>query len=256
LVKLTIMDRASSPLDTTLSHYRSRFESKPVLRLIYEDFGRRIAGARIHGTTLEIGGGAGTLPENGSQVISSDIQFAPWLNLVADAQRLPLADRSLANIVMVDVLHHLEFPLYFLREAARVLRPGGQVIMIEPAITPGSTLFYRLLHQEPVDMSVDPLISGALNPDRDPYDSNQAIPTLIATRYHKQLAMLIPELSLTRIEWFSLFVYPLTGGFKPWSLVTCRTARLGLALERRMEGALGRLLGFRLFMVFERSATL
>jgi 2-polyprenyl-3-methyl-5-hydroxy-6-metoxy-1,4-benzoquinol methylase len=44
----------------------------------------------------------------------------------------------------VDVLHHLEFPVVFFREAARVLRPGGRVLMVEPAITWGSSFFYRL----------------------------------------------------------------------------------------------------------------
>ena len=34
------------------------------------------------------------------------------------------ADGVAANIVMVDVLHHLEFPLVFLREAARGLKAG------------------------------------------------------------------------------------------------------------------------------------
>ena len=58
-------------------------------------------------------------------VVATDIQFAPWLDCVADAQRLPLADATAANIVMIDVLHHLEFPVVFFREAARVLRPGG-----------------------------------------------------------------------------------------------------------------------------------
>src|SRR5207253_869867 len=85
----------------------------------------------------------------------------------------------LLRMVMVDVLHHIEFPAVFFREVSRALRQGGRAIMVEPAITWGSTLFYRLIHHEPVRMSADPLAEGTPNPQRDPYDSNQAIPTLI-----------------------------------------------------------------------------
>ena len=93
-------------------------------------------------------------------MIATDIQFAPWLDAVADAQHLPFAPGSAANIVMIDVLHHVEFPVAFFREAQRVLRPGGRVVMVEPAITWGSALFYRFLHHEPVRMSAAILDDG------------------------------------------------------------------------------------------------
>ena len=51
--------------------------------------------------------------------------------------------------------------------------------MVEPAITWGSSLFYRLFHHEPVRMSADPLTVGKPDAMRDPYESNQAIPTLL-----------------------------------------------------------------------------
>ena len=95
------------------------------------------------GPTLEVGGGSGNFKLFAPDTVSSDILPAPWLDLVCDAQRLPFADASFANIVMVDVLHHIGSPLRFLKEAARVLRPGGRLIFCEPAITPLSGLFYR-----------------------------------------------------------------------------------------------------------------
>ncbi|HEY6604115.1 MAG TPA: class I SAM-dependent methyltransferase, partial [Xanthobacteraceae bacterium] len=141
-----------------LADHRSIWERKPVLRLVYDDFYDRIAAACRPGLTIEIGGGIGNLKRRLTDVVATDIQSAPWLDCVADAQRLPFADRCAANIVMVDVLHHLEFPVVFFREAARVLRPGGRVLMVEPAITWGSSLFYRLFHHEPVRTSADALV--------------------------------------------------------------------------------------------------
>ena len=165
--------------------------------------------------------------------LASDVQFSPGVDLVTDAQRLPFCDRSLGNVVTVDVLHHLEFPIRFLREAARVLRVGGRVVLVEPGITVGSSLFYRYLHREPVDMSANPLMDGEPNPVRDPYASNQAIPTLLATRYRRTLEQAVPQLQLSAVEWFSLFTYPLSGGFQRWSLISPGMATYGLAVERR-----------------------
>jgi len=124
--------------------------------------------------------------------------------------------------------------------------------MIEPAITWGSTLFYRLLHQEPVRMSADPLVLGAPDPGRDPYDSNQAIPTLLVSRGRDRLARLVPSLSITRTVWFSFWVYPLSGGFKSWSLLPDEVGRFILGIEKKLEPALGRFLGFRLLTVMAK----
>jgi SAM-dependent methyltransferase len=240
----------SEPLDC----FRETWAQKPALRLIYADFYDRIAARCLPGRTIEIGGGIGNLKQRLGDVITSDVQSAPWLDCVADAQRLPFASACAANIVMVDVLHHLEFPLVFFREAARVLHPGGRVIMIEPAITWGSTLFYRLLHHEPVRSRAEVLMEGTPRPERDPYDSNQAIPTILATRERERLHRLLPALRIKMAEWFSFAAYPLSGGFQPWSLLTPDFARRLLAVERKLEPALGRLTGFRLMLVVEKIA--
>lgn len=235
----------------TLREHRDIWESKPALRLIYADIFDRIAAACGPGPTLEIGGGIGKLKARVPDVISSDIQFSPWIDLVADAQKLPFNSGTFGNIVMVDVLHHVEFPMKFLRTAAEVLRPNGRLVMVEPAITWGSALFYRYLHQEPVDMSANIFVDGEPNPARDPYAANQAIPTLLAnnsTRFHQ----MVPDLKLADTSWFSFVTYPLSGGFKPWTLVSEAMARMGLKLERVLEPLVGPSLGFRMLIVVER----
>lgn len=239
-------------MSESLANYRSVWKQKAVLRTVYDDLFGRIANCCVPGRTLEIGGGIGNLSAKIDGMISSDIQFAPWLDLVADAQKLPFSDGAISNIVMLDVLHHLEYPALLFREASRVLRPSGRLIMVEPAITAGSTLFYRILHQEPVRMKVDPLLEGAPDEGRDPYDSNQAIPTLIATRYREEFHQKFPALTISEVKWFSFLAYPCSGGFKSWSLMSEPVARVFLWLERRVERAIGRLFGFRLLLVVEK----
>jgi SAM-dependent methyltransferase len=242
------------PPAEALARYRELWDHKPVLRVIYDDFYDRVAAHCSAGLTIEIGGGIGNLKQRLGNVVATDIQLAPWLDCVADAQRLPFAPAAAANIVLVDVLHHLEFPLLFLRETARVLRTGGRLIMVEPAITWGSTLLYRLFHHEPVRTSAAVLAPGTPDPGRDPYCSNQAIPTLLVTRERDRLHCLIPELRIIRLDWFSLAAYPLSGGFKAWSLISAEFARRLLRFERKIEPMLGQSMGFRMLLVIEKIA--
>ena len=154
---------------------------------------------------------------------------------------------------MVDVLHHIESPLRLFAEAARVLRPGGRLIACEPAITPLSGLFYRRFHDEPVDMAADPLKTADRAGPKDPYDSNQAIPTLLAGRYREACRRAVPELELEHIDYFSFLAYPLSGGFREWSLIPAAAARPLLAVEWMMRRLFGQLAAFRLLAVYRRT---
>jgi SAM-dependent methyltransferase len=237
-----------------LHNYADVWERKPVLRAVYGDLYDRLVPECHPGTTIEIGGGVGNLKQRLSDVIATDVQYAPWLDCVADAHNLPFATGAAANVVMVDVLHHLEFPALFFREAARVLRPGGRLMMMEPAITYGSTLFYRLFHHEPVRTSAEVLAEGTPNPDRDPYDANVAIPTILVTREHARFHARFPELRIVRVVWFAFAAIALSGGFKRWSLITAGAARRLMQFERAVEPLIGRLAGFRVMIVIEKNA--
>jgi SAM-dependent methyltransferase len=235
------------------SSHRQIWASKPVLREVYAHLYRRMAAACTPGLTIEVGGGSGNFKQFAPDVVSLDIVHETWLDLVADAQALPLRSASVQNIVMLDVLHHIEYPIRFLREAARVLTPGGRVIFVEPGITPLSNIVFRAFHEEPVDTNVDPLADGLPDPTKDPYAGNQAVPTLLTREYAERLRQLVPSLDVKTIKWLSLFAYPLSGGFKRWSLISVGAARRLLRLEDRIETVLGPLCGFRLMAVLERT---
>jgi len=238
--------------DLRPADYRAIWSEKPVLRVVYTNYYARMRAACIDGPTLEIGGGSGNMKDFAGDVVSTDIVPADWLDTVCDAQALPFADASFANIVMVDVLHHIARPARFLTEAERVLRPGGRVIMVEPGITPLSSIFFRLFHDEPVDMREDPL-DQTPPPAKDPFEGNQALPTRLFGRDRNRLASRYPNLRLRQRRWLSLFAYPLSGGFRRWSALPAAFAPALIGLENLLSPLLGPLMGFRLFAVLEKT---
>jgi SAM-dependent methyltransferase len=237
------------------SEYREIWDKKPVLRAVYRDYYRRIDAQRRRGLTLELGAGSGNLKEELPEVIATDITPSKWLDAAVDAQAMPFADGSVTNIVGVDILHHFERPRRFFTEAQRVLAAGGRIVLVEPAITPISWLFFKAFHPEPIDMRADPLDEGAPTPGRDPFESNQAIPTLLAGRRRGELERAFPGLRVVARTRLSLFAYPLSGGFRRWSLVPAWLVRPLLALERLLQPVLAPIMGFRLFLVVERGPT-
>ena len=230
---------------------RTVWDEKPVLRTVYKHLFGQILAELAPGSVLEIGGGSGRFKEVCPQAFVTDLHASPYVDKIADAQSLPFEDASYDNIVMLDVLHHVPVPRQFLAEAQRVLRPGGRLIMLEPAITPGSYLFYKAFHPEPVDMSVDPLSANPLS-TTEAYDSNQAIPTLMVTKFKDQVAREFPKLKLIKSKWSSFVAYPLSGGLRPWSAISDGVAKSVLNLEDKVPNAIGRVLGFRVLIVLER----
>lgn len=50
----------------------------------------------------------------------------------ADAARLPFPNATFRSVFVRDLLHHLDSPTAALAEAARVLQPGGRLVLLEP----------------------------------------------------------------------------------------------------------------------------
>lgn len=225
-----------------------------MLRAVYADYYRRILTWCQPGSTVEIGAGSGNLKEHVPNVIATDVVSSPWLDAALDAQSMPFPSDSIANIVGIDVLHHIEYPRHFLAEAQRTLQPDGRIVLVEPAITPVSWVACKLAHPEPIDLDADPLVDGRPAPNRHPLDANQALPTLLAGRHRARLEREFPELRVVWRQRLSVLVYPLSGGFRPWSLIPSRIVGPILRLERGLAPLLGRLMAFRLFLVIEKHA--
>lgn len=99
---------------------------------------------------------------------------------LADMYRLPIADASQDAVTMQMVLHYAEDPAAALAEAARVLRPGGLLVLADLAPHGRAELLDRLAHRWPgFD---DAAIAGWLGEARCALAHARTIPGPLAAR--------------------------------------------------------------------------
>jgi len=220
-----------------LHEHRRLWRAKPVLARVYEPWFSALLDAVPHGgRVLEAGAGPGFLKDAARARrpdlcwIASDLHRTPWNDLAADASRLPLAAGSVDSVVGLDVLHHLAAPAAFFAEAARVLRAGGRLALVEPWITPLSWVVYRFFHQEDCRLSVDPWDPFPTS-GKDSFDGDAAVPWKIvrATPPGRwgELGLRPPQVARV-----NAFAYLLSLGFRPASLLPEGSAPALIAADR------------------------
>ncbi len=125
----------SNVFDTVASRYDSVTSSYAIQRRM-EFFVLHAKGA-----CLEAGGGTGAiskaLMEKGYAVTTTDI--SPRMveeikkkgieAVVCDAEHLPFPDASFNTVISSEMIYYLDHPELFLREAQRVLKPGGVLLL-------------------------------------------------------------------------------------------------------------------------------
>jgi len=82
---------------------------------------------------LSVGGGPGR--EN-PRVINLNLEAFDSVDLVADATNLPLVDESIDTVTANAIIEHLPNPGDLIREAHRVLKPGGYCQLMVPFLFP------------------------------------------------------------------------------------------------------------------------
>ncbi len=229
---------------------REIIAGKSFLRRIYQEWYQGITDSLPagDGPILEIGSGAGFLREYIPGLIRSEIFPCPEIDAILNALTLPFADRSLRAIVMTDVLHHLPEPRIFFTEAARCVRVGGRISMIEPWVSSWSRRIYQHLHSEPFlpearewsFPSTGPL-SGA----------NGALPWILFERDRAQFEGEFPQWAVRTIRPQMPFRYLVSGGVSMRSLMPGAAFGLWRGLENLLHPWMKHLAMFA-FVVLER----
>ncbi len=184
---------------------------KRFLRRLYEDWyaALRAAVPAGPGAVLELGSGGGFLREVIPDLVTSDVFPVPGVDQVVDAHELPFEDGALRAVLMTNVLHHLADVRRFFREAARCVRPGGVMALVEPWNTPWSRFVYRHFHYEPFD----PATASWTFPATGPLSgANNALPWILFARDRERFLAEFPQWRIETVRPIMPFRYLLSGG--------------------------------------------
>lgn len=207
-------------------------QKKRILREIYVQhylFFQQQLLSCLSGVKLELGSGGGFIREILPEAITSDVVALPALSVVAQGEDLPFCDASLAAIMMVNVLHHMQDVGRFFSEATRCLKPGGVILMVEPANTLWSRFIYKTFHHEPFDPGQ---ADWKLPQGGRMSVANDALPWIVFVRDKQKFLAEHPNLEIGLLENFMPFSYLISGGLSKPQLIPSAAFFLVRGLER------------------------
>jgi len=235
----------------------SCWENKPVLQIIYTDFYKLIKqqlNIKDEGITLELGSGPGNIKTVIPNAICSDLFDNPWIDKVENAYKLSFDNQSILNIILFDVFHHLEYPGTVLQELYRVIKPGGRVIIFDPAMSLTGLIVYGLFHHEPLGIykKIKWNMPEGYNPWHTPYYAAQSNvqKVFFSKRYRKKIGMW----NIKHIRKLPYIAYVLSGGYSKPLLLPEKYYSLIRKHESVLECMPG-LFGTRALVVLEKPFT-
>ncbi|WP_157756762.1 class I SAM-dependent methyltransferase [Plantactinospora sp. KBS50] len=157
--------------DTTLQYVDSPYHAlrrQLIGEALVEALDGVDVGTPARGALLELGCGARSIFDSvgdlGRTTVVADLSWSALSELKAERHRLlrldasgplPLADRSVAGVVAAELIEHLYHPGDLLAEIARVLRPGGVLVLSTPNLATVQDRVRFLFGRSP--RQVDPL---------------------------------------------------------------------------------------------------
>jgi len=213
-------------------------QERPLLRGIYQHWYRvlledeaSVPGPRDQGELVELGSGGSLLREACPRVITSDL-VEGVADRVIDGRHLPFRDGSVRALFLTHVFHHIPDVEQFLREAQRVLVPGGVIAMIEVPHTPMARFFFHHFHPEPYDDRAD---SWAFDQNDAMMDSNQALSWIVFCRDRARFERLFPDLCVDPPGFLPWLSYLASGGVTRRNLVPGFLVPVFRALDRLLR---------------------
>ena len=193
--------------------YKEIWDGDPVLRRLYQDLWARgmvwLQGQPI----VELGGGGGFIRECYPDVIASDLLPYPWTSLLCDATRLPFRDASVSGYISVAFFHHCPSPWRLFQEIDRTLKPGGRMVILDPAATPFFRLVRPLSTPESLGLSEFPFERDELVQEHPLLEANVARATLVFERYVDIFKREFPRLEILSTETTNCFTHFVAGSF-------------------------------------------
>lgn len=159
-----------------------------------------------------------------------------WLDKVVDAMNLPYENESIDFLILSNVIHHVSQPLVFLKEAQRILKKGGKIIMIDVKCSLAVRLLFRLLDHEGYSYDVDVFdTSIRVNDPDQPWLANNAVCDLLFE--NKDLFEKKTGFKILLDKPIEFFVFLFSGGISN-EFPTIRLNRFFLTLLSRLDSFL------------------
>jgi SAM-dependent methyltransferase len=214
---------------------REMIRSKPLIKRCYDLWYQHLLADAMSvapksqgGLLVELGSGSGYFKDLCPELITSDV-VEGVADRVIDGRKLPFQDGTVRALFLTHTFHHIPDIEAFLREADRVLVPGGVISMIECANTPFAKFFFSKIHPEPFREDAP---DWTFPQTHSMLDSNQALSWIVFFRDRKRFEALYPGFEVGTPKLLPWLSYLLSGGVNLRSLIPNRFARVGVLLDR------------------------
>lgn len=242
-----------------LEQSAQKWRSSTGLQLVYADIYREIADHLPDGPALELGSGIGNGKEFIPHLVTSDIDKTPYVDRAENAYDISPdnSGQPWAGIIAVDVLHHLRKPFAFFASASKALRPGGRILLTEPAATAFGRIFYGLFHHEPMQPAlIQPPFEFAPNGPGEEF-ANMGMGVGLFRRKREETDKRLADIGLraVSITCRDVLAYPLSGGYSKPQLLPTPVIKAILAADKSLPQCILKRTGLRMLIVIEKNAT-
>lgn len=201
---------------TEILENEKHWQRKPILKTIYHDFHREIAGclsALEAPLVVELGSGIGNIKDIIPHALRTDLFPNPWLDQTENAYQLSFGNETVSDLILFDVFHHLRYPGTAFQEFRRVLRPGGRVLIFDPFISLLGMIVYGALHHEPIHWNQ--IIDWNAPKDWDPKQTDYYAAQGNATRvfFGRLASTLFKDWTIITRRRYSALSYVASGGY-------------------------------------------
>lgn len=207
---------------------------------------------------VEVGCGTGLSKEfiRAGSYLLTDVSDYEWLDVTqVDALATPFEAGEFDFVVSSNMIHHVPRPVQFFREMARILKPGGRLIIQEINASLAMRVLLRLMRHEGYSFEPDVYDEATICTDAsDPWSANCAIPNLLFDDL-MQFEERIPEFRAIHHEYRECLALVNSGG------VIAKTACIPLprallklvgGLDRILSGVLPGVFALQRQIVLER----
>jgi SAM-dependent methyltransferase len=194
----------------------------------------RFIGPHDRGVEVGCGMGVGKDFIRSDEFLLTDLADHDFLDVPGvDAMQTPFESASLDFVVANNMIHHLASPMRFLDEMARVLKPGGRLLIQDINASLAMRAILRLMRHEGYSFAPDVFDPGVICTDPDDlWSANCAISNLLfddRARFEQQ----VPAFRIVYHRFSEFLLFANSGG------VTAKT--FFIPLPERMLRVVGRI---------------